>query len=357
MINILSVLTATYFDNSLYIILLAAGIVIGGFFASKLLSKAIDIVVKPFTKKTKTDLDDLIVKIIETPINFFIILFSIYYAKTLLVLPQGLNAVFEKGYSIIMLIMIAFVGIKIIDLILYKILTKIALKTESEFDDHLVPIIRQAVGIVLFVIAILMIIDNFGFDITSIIAGLGIGGLAFALAAKDMLANLFGGVSVFLDKPFKPGEFIKTNGAEGTVVEIGLRTTRLKTLDNRIITIPNSKIADSMIENVTSEDARKIVLNLGLTYDTSVKKIKQAVEIVKKIVKDNKSTKDESLISFNKFGDFSLNLLVIYWIKDKSNILQAQHEINLDIKKQFEKAKIDFAFPTQTIIVNKGISK
>lgn len=354
MADFLSFLNIQMYGNSVYNILIAALIILAGFATAHLIGKSIQLIIKPFTKKTKTDLDDLIIKIIETPIGFLIILFSIYYAKSILVLSTELNRIFDKGYNIVILVMAVIIGIQFVDIVLYKILTKLASKTESEYDDHLVPIIRQSVKIILFTVSTLMIIDNFGFDITSIVAGLGIGGLALALAAKDMLSNLFGGVSVFLDRAFKPGEYIKTNGVEGTVLEIGLRTTKIKTLDNRIITIPNSKIADNIVENVTSENARKITLNLGLTYDTPVKKIEEAVKIVKEIIKENKVVNKECDIAFNKFGDFSLNIVVTYWINDKNQLLSTQHEINIEIKKRFEKANIDFAFPTQTVIIEKS---
>ncbi|MFA6088749.1 MAG: mechanosensitive ion channel family protein [Candidatus Woesearchaeota archaeon] len=342
-----------FFGNPLSTIIIAFLITAAGIAASFLIKKLIDIVVKPFTEKTETDVDDIIIGIIQTPICFFTALYAIYYAHNLLTLSVKINSIMDKGYMISIVIMISIVGVQIVDLILYKVLTSITKKTEGEWDDHLVPIVRQVVKIVLVVFTLLTIASNFGFNITSIVAGLGIGGLAFAFAAQDIIKNLFGGISVFMDKPFKPGDFIKIAGVEGTVVEVGLRTTKLKTLDNRFLTIPNAKITENVIENVTSEDARKIIANLGLTYETSSKKIEEGVKIIKDVMKNNKFTKDECDVAFNKFGDFSLNLIVVYWIKDKTKILDAQHEVNMQIKEKFEKAKIEFAFPTQTIITKR----
>ena len=185
------------------------------------------------------------------------------------------------------------------------------------------------------------------------LAGLGIGGLVFALAAQDSVANLFGGFTIFIDKPFKLRDRIKINGFDGTIKEVGIRSTKLVTLEGRTVTVPNKVFTGSPIENVSSEPTRKVVLNLGLTYDMDDKKIVQAMDILQKIVDDNEGIEESPKIAFNQFGDFALNILFIYYIKKGSDILGTQTEINLEILKQFNKNKLEFAFPSQTIFTKQ----
>ena len=174
------------------------------------------------------------------------------------------------------------------------------------------------------------------------------------MAAKDTVSNVFGGFTIFTDKPFKIKDRIKIGGFDGTVSEIGIRSTRLTTLEGRVVTIPNAKFADSMVENVSLEPNRKVVLNLGLTYDTSAENMKLAMKLLKDIIDSNNDTEDNCLISFNSFGDFSLGILFIYYIRKNSDILNTQTDINIEILKQFNENKLEFAFPTQTIFTQNN---
>jgi MscS family membrane protein len=183
------------------------------------------------------------------------------------------------------------------------------------------------------------------------LAGLGVAGMAFALAAKDSLANMFGGFTIFTDKPFGLKDRIKVAGFDGAVTEIGLRSTRLQTLDGRMVTIPNSEISDTAVENVSSEPSRKVVLNLGLTYDMDEAKIQRAMEVLHEIADQHKDDLEENLsVGFNQFGDFALNVIFVYRITKGSDILGTQTAINLAILKRFADEGLELAFPTQTIL-------
>ncbi|MGL5272664.1 MAG: mechanosensitive ion channel family protein, partial [Phocaeicola sp.] len=199
---------------------------------------------------------------------------------------------------------------------------------------------------------IIMGLKNAGYDVGAVIAGLGIVGLAVAMAAKDTVSNFFGGVTIFSDKPFRIGDRIKIGSYDGFIHEIGLRSFRLRTLNGTIVTIPNSKVTDSLIENVTLEPSRKVTLNLGLTYETSPEKVKEAIEILRDIASLHTSLEENIVVSFNQYGDFSLGILFIYYIKKGEDILQAQTDINLSILTRFNERKIQFAYPTQTLYVN-----
>jgi MscS family membrane protein len=222
--------------------------------------------------------------------------------------------------------------------------------TETDLDDVLLPIIRRGIKIIIWVVALIVALDNAGYNITTMLAGLGVGGLAFALAAKDSVENFFGGFTIFTDKPFGLKDRIKVAGFDGTVTEIGMRSTRIKTLEGRIVTIPNSSIANDPIENISSEPSRKVVSNLGLTYDMDQTKVAEAMKIVREIADDHKEAIEENLsVGFTAFGDFALNILFIYYIRKDSNILDTKTAINMDILKRFNAAGLEFAFPSQTI--------
>ena len=154
---------------------------------------------------------------------------------------------------------------------------------------------------------------------------------------------------VFIDKPFKINERIKVNGMDGFVEEIGVRSTRIRTLEGRIITVPNGQFADHAVENVSLEPTRKVNISLGLTYDTTPDQMEEAMNILKDIIVGNPLVEDDVLISFNSWGDFSMGIQVIYFITEGDNIFSAQSEINLEILKRFNAAGLEFAYPTQTV--------
>ncbi len=226
-------------------------------------------------------------------------------------------------------------------------------KSSGTLDDQLLPIVHKILKGIIWVIAILMALNNAGYNIGALLAGLGIGGLAFAMAAKDTIANLFGGFTILMDKPFVVGDRVGTNGFDGVVEDIGLRSSKIRTLQGRLVTISNADISNGAIENITSEPSRKISMSLGLTYDTDEKKIQKAIDILENIIKNTDGVEDKPTVWFDSFGDFSLNISFIYLIKNGENISKIKNNINLSILSQFNKNKIDMAYPTQTVLIDK----
>ncbi|MFC1639934.1 mechanosensitive ion channel family protein [Gemmatimonadota bacterium] len=216
----------------------------------------------------------------------------------------------------------------------------------------MLPIVRKGTKIVVWTIALIVALNNAGYDVGAVLAGLGIGGLALAMAAKDTVSNIFGGFTIFTDRPFTINERVKVAGFDGTVKEIGIRSTRLQTLAGTMVTIPNSTFADSPVENVSLEPSRKVTTNLGLTYDTSPEKMEKAIELLQTIGAEHEALDEKVLTSFNAFGDFAMNILFIYYILPGNDILQTQTDINLRILKEFTAEGLDFAFPTQTILAS-----
>ena len=170
-----------------------------------------------------------------------------------------------------------------------------------------------------------------------------------ALAAQDTVKSIFGGLMVFIDKPFKISDRIKVNGWDGTVEEIGVRSTRIRTLEGRLVTMPNGQFSDNAVENVTLEPSRKVVVNLGLTYETSPDNMEKAIQMLKDIASAHNGIEEDVLVSFNTWGDFAMGILFIYYIKSQGDILEVQTEMNMQILRKFNDAGLEFAYPTQTI--------
>jgi len=200
--------------------------------------------------------------------------------------------------------------------------------------------------------------DNLDIKITSLLAGLSVGGLALGLAAQDTVANLFGAVAIFLDKPFYIGDRILVEGVDGMVESIGLRSTRIRNGDGHHVTVPNKLMGNAIITNVTRRPTIKTEMNLGLTYDTPVEKVKRATAILEEVFRANPKTAD-LIISFNKFADSALNILVVHvWNgTEAKEHFAAMQELNLQIKRRFDAEKIEFAFPTQTVYLKTEAGK
>jgi MscS family membrane protein len=341
-----------YLNNPLKTWLLALVIASGAVIIGKLLYWIIQKTLKVYTKNTDNDLDFIFIDMIEEPLSLAIALAGVWFAVDILTISEGVDKFVDSIFYFLVIFNIAWFATRLLDAVIEKYIAPKVKESETDLDDILLPIIRKLVNISIWAITIVVGIDNAGYNVTTMVTGLGIGGLVFALAAKDAVSNLFGGFIIFSDKPFNINERIILNGYEGHVREIGLRSTKIETLDGRIVTMPNSKVTDNAVLNVSREKGRKTKFYLGLTYDTTPENIELAKEIVSKILEENENTQD-AVVAFDSFGDFSLNIVVIYWIKKGSPIAKTNDSINMQILKQFNENKLEFAFPTQTIVVQK----
>lgn len=311
-------------------------------------------------KKTKTELDDMLLTTIKNPIGYLILLQGFYLAILSLQLPEkiGLFDIISIVQSIYILaisfIMLYFI-FKVIDIIAYY-LYKQAKKTDSPLDDQLVPLVVKSLRILVVTLGILFILQNFGYNITSLLAGLGIGGLAFALAAQNTVSNLFGSITIFSDKPFQLGDWISIGDVEGIVEDVGFRTTRVRRFDQALVTVPNSQFINTGIINFTAMKKRRISFNLGITYGTSTNQIKEVVEGIRKIIeKDEKFDHSFYMVRFTEFGAYSLNIFVYCFVKttDWVESYAIREEFNLKIMQLLEELDIEIAFPSQTIYLNE----
>jgi len=330
--------------------------------AGQIFSRVIVSVIKRVASKTKTTLDDILINILEKPTVFAITIIGMRISSLYLNFGVRGYEILHNIFTILIVWNIIWILNKLIDALVDHYISPLTSKTKSQLDDHLLPFMRKFLKVVVILIGILFLIKNMGYDITSLIAGLGIGGLAFALAAQPLLSNLFGGLAIISDKPFQIGDRVRIDQKyEGTIKEIGMRSTVIKTYNDTLVHIPNNIIATTAVENLSigvgSNKSVRFTFNLGLEHSTSTEKIEEAIDIIKDILEKNENivhtSESEPFVSFTEFKDSSLNIAGGYTIVSPNTIGSTRTAINLEIKKRFEKAHIHMAFPTHTIHMKK----
>ena len=346
----MEVLHQEFYGNSILNWAIAVGILILSFVVVKMLYWIFSNVIRRLTSKTKTSLDDVLIDKLEKPLTYLVLILGYWISIHYLMFKEEVELVLENVAYFLLVIDVTAILSRIVDALITEIIMPISEKSDSSFDNQLIPVIQKGVRSIIWILGIIIGLDNIGFDITAMIAGLGIGGLALALAAQDSVKNIFAGIMIFLDKPFRIKDRIQVDGFDGIVEEVGLRSTRLRTLEGRIVTIPNSRFTDNSVTNVTSQPTLKVKLNLGLTYDTDEVQMQKAIDILEDIVKNQEAITDDYAAGFNGFGDFSLNILFIYYVKPDSHWLDTQTLVNKEVLRRFNKEGLEFAFPTQTIL-------
>ena len=233
-------------------------------------------------------------------------------------------------------------------------------KTESKFDDMLVPVVRKSLRVTVVLFALVSIAQSLSDKpVSALLAGLGLGGLAFALAAQDTIKNLFGSLVIFTDKPFGLGDRINYDGHDGVIEEVGLRSTRLRRLDGHQVTIPNGELANKSIHNIAKRPFIRRIFTIGVTYDTTPEKVSRAKEILEDVLKDHEGMdpKGEMLprVYFSDFSSSSLDFKCMYWYHPAAywDYMKFSEWVNLEILRRFNEEGIEFAFPTQTIHLAK----
>ena len=275
---------------------------------------------------------------------------SVWTSIHLFRVPESVRATIDRVFLAILTLLIIYLLARAVDAMV-AILKVRAAKTPSPLDDQLVPLGGKVIKGFIWGIGLLLFLQNvLDYNISSLIAALGVGGVAIAFAAQDTIANIFGAVMIFVDRPFKVGDAVSLEGYEGAIETIGLRSTRVRTWDGTLVIIPNKTVAATNITNLAARPTRRTNFTIGLVYDTPTEKLERALAILRDVMATHPSTA-ESRAYFNRFGDFSLNILVQHWcnVMDYEIYLRSMEEMNLAIKGRFEEEEIEFAFPTQTI--------
>ena len=307
----------------------------------------------------------LLLKALAKPVYVATLAAGIFFAKIPLFFDDetGIRITFGNGWTnivrVVAAIAVAYAVYRLVDVIEYY-LNRLVGKTDTKLDDMLVPVVRKALRMTIAIISILLIAENIlGTNIKSLLLGAGVGGIAIALAAKDTIANFFGSVTIFADRPFQMGEVVKIGEHRGPVEGVGFRSTRIRTLEGHLVTVPNSVIVNSNVENIGRRPYIRRTSNITITYDSGHTKAKKAVEVIKEVLADvpeiNTDPDRPPRVYFSDFNDWSLNIYMSYWVKPPDYWLyqQVNERVNFEIMKRFEAEQIEFAFPSQTLYVKK----
>ena len=316
--------------------------------------------VRATTQRYLGDPDESSLRYVVRPIGLFVGALLFLFSLPLLGLTGMALTLLIIAARVVLTVGLAWASWAITDLAA-NVLLQQAEKTETAFDNMAIPLVRKTLKLFIIAVAVIYLADALDLELTPLIGGLGLAGLAVSFAAQDLIRNLFGGLMVFLDRPFHIGERINYAGYDGVIEEIGFRTTRLRTLTGHLVTIPNGSITSDPIENIGRRPFIRRTLNVTITYDTPHDKIQQGVQIIRDILEEDgirepihPTIKGDELpprVYFNDYADVSLNILVLYWFAPPEywDYLEHGQRFNLRLFEEFEKAGIEFAFPTQTL--------
>jgi MscS family membrane protein len=316
-------------------------------FLTHLLKKSITVIFKRESLKVDQETEDRFIR----PISIALTSWAWWLGLAVLSLPGGARLVLLVTVKVITAIAGIWAGYRMMDVVGNYLQAK-AEKTENKFDDLLVPLITRTLKTLAIAVGLVFIADIFALDIDKILAGLGIGGLAFALAAKDTISNIFGSLTILIDRPFQIGDWVTIGAADGTVESVGVRSTRIRTFYNSLITIPNSQLINATIDNWGARKFRRITCTIGIAYDTPSEKIDAFCEGIRELIRKHPYTrKDYFHVYLNEFSSSSLGILLYAFVQtpDWSTELREKHRLYNDIIRLAKSMKIEFAFPTQTV--------
>jgi small-conductance mechanosensitive channel len=346
------VLNQVFLNNALKDWIYALGAVVLSFIILRIITQLIHQRILKLSKKTKTDIDDLIAGLLKKINGLVLLILSLYVGSLFLTLPDKVKILLGKLIIVSLLLQAAIWGNGIIQYWVDRY------RKQRMQEDAASVTSFSALGfvlqIVLWSLIVLLALDNLGIDITALVAGLGVGGIAVALAMQNILGDLFASLSIVMDKPFVIGDFIVVDTLMGSVEHIGLKTTRLRSLSGEQLIISNSDLLKSRIRNFKRMFERRVVFSLGVTYQTPLGKLQKIPVIIKSIIELQENIRFDRA-HFKDYGDFSLNYEIVYWVKspDYNVYMDIQQAINLEIFKQFQEQGIEFAYPTQTLFLNQ----
>ncbi len=337
---------------------LALGIVLFSLIAKKALAHLFTRLIRPLASRTKGDFDDKILACVEKPAEMLVFVIGLFVALQILNLPSDPYDLEHFAVSLVKALSIIAVGWFLFNLVelVDHYLQKWAAKTESTLDDHLAPLVRKSLRVFIVIMAVLMAIQSFGYPITGVLASLGIGGLAFALAAKDTVSNIFGSLMIIFDRPFQVGDWIQAGDMEGTVEEIGFRSTKIRTFAKTLISVPNNVIANMALNNYSRMPKRRIKLTVGVTYDTTPAQMREAVQRIRSLLQSHPAIDQEFfLVNFTDFGASSLDIMVYCFTTTTvwAEYLDARQDLCLRIMDILEEMGMEIAFPSRSVYLHQ----
>jgi small-conductance mechanosensitive channel len=335
-----------FLGNSIFNYIKAVLIFVGVMILIKVFQFLVKSKIKKFAKRSKTEIDDQIIKVIEKIKPIFYIIVALYFAVKVLVFPTVVLQILNVVVILVLVYQISISLSVFVDFVLDN-----ANKKEVEGSTKTaIQLAGKILKGVIWIIAVLLALSNFGVNVTSLIAGLGIGGIAVALAAQNILGDLFSSFVIYFDKPFVVGDFIVVGDKVGTVEKIGIKTTRIKALNGEEIVISNTQLTSAEIQNFKKMNKRRGSFKFGVTYDTSTEDLKSIPKVVEEIINEVDGVEFDRGF-FESFGDSAIVFEVVYYVEkpDYNFYVEKNQNISIELKKRLNDKGIEMAFPTQTI--------
>ena len=357
----LEILTTNLFGNTLKEYLFFVAIILIGLIFKKLLSKYLsNLLYKIIGEKGNNVGIDKFDELLTKPIGFFIMLCVFYFGFNYLEFPSFIDEtfqnIFSKLFTLIFIYAVFKIFLKVIDYI-GLILKQRAALTENKMDDQLIPFATEIGRILVVIFALFFVLGNvFGINITALATGLGIGRIAIAMASKESLENLLGSFTIFFDRPFTVGDVVKAGNVTGMVEKVGFRSTRIKTFDKSVVTVPNKKMIDAELDNLGLRPVRRVKFHVGLTYSTTTEQIKKIVHDIQEMINSHKKTNEEGKVRFQEFGASSLDILILYYVNSPKweDLIDVKEDINYKIMDIVKKHNSDFAFPSTSVYLHQN---
>jgi small-conductance mechanosensitive channel len=349
----MSVLETTFYGNTLQTWIIALGLTVLAFLGLRLTLFALVSRIGRFASSTKTDWDDVISAAVKRTKGIVLLLIAVYFGSLLLALPAQADGILTSIATIALFVQVGFwLSAGIVAWMGFYRDRRVQEDASAVMSVKVLSIVARMVA---WSLVVLLSLDNMGIDVTALVAGLGIGGVAVALAAQNILGDLFASLSIVIDKPFVLGDFLIVGEHLGAVEEIGLKTTRVRSLSGEQLVFSNSDLLTSRIRNYGRMFERRVVFKIGVTYQTPRDKIEAIPGILREAVEKLGDEVRFDRAHFQSYGDFALIFETVYYVlgPDYNLYMDCQQAINLDIHQRFEAEGIEFAYPTQTLFLVK----
>ena len=342
----------TFWNNSLYDYIISLGAFILLLIVLKLFQVVILSRLRKLAKKTKTNLDDALINFFNSIKPPFYLIIALWLSIKFVTLPDAIDKIVTFFFVIFIVYEVVRVGEKIAE---YSLQAYSEKRGQDKQNASIVQLTKLAVRILLWSIGLLMILSNFGVNISSLIASLGIGGIAIALAVQNVLSDIFSAFSIYMDKPFEVGDYIMIGTGSGTVEKIGLKSTRIKTMRGEELVVPNKELTSVRVQNFKKLKKRRDLFIFGVKYETAQEKLEKIPDLVKEIVENVEGT-EFARCHFIEFADSSLNFETVYFVNsdDYNLFMDVKQKVNFELFKKLGEEGIEFAYPTQTLFINKA---
>lgn len=334
-------------------------IAVGSWFVAKGLYWLFAVGLRKLARRTSSRVDDVLLETLGQPVVVLVTLVGFYIAFQRMDFTGSMAFYGGHAFKVAWALTMTWLVVRVVSALLHEYLLPYAKQRGmTSMDASVEEMTVRSVSMLIWGVGIVAALNNAGYNVNALLAGIGIGGLALAMAAKDTVANVFGGISVFTDQPFRTGDRIRIGGYDGFVLRVGMRSTRIRTIEGPIVVVPNFKFTDSILENVSEEAGRRVKHELGLVYETSPERLERALQVLNDLVNAHQEDlMPERIACFSAFRDYSLILTFVYHIRKGRPIEEVQNRIHLDLLRRFAAEKLEFAYPTQVQLSSTDLQR